>query len=93
MVGIRWSEPALDDLDEIERYIASDFPHQAKIFLSGIFEMVEHLSSFPRIGKKMLDSKDPNLRVIIYRNYQMIYQIFENYLEIVRVLHGSRIFQ
>jgi len=34
---------------------------------------------------------DPNLRELILRNYRLIYRIFEEKIQIIRILHGSRI--
>ena len=90
MVAVKWSEPALDDLKEISQYISRDSPSRSKSFIDGIFEMAEHLSDFPNLGRRVPESDDPNVRVIIYSNYLIIYQIYEGYLEIVRVIHGRR---
>jgi len=54
--------------------------------------MVDHLETSPKLGRRVKESDDPNLREIIYRKYRIIYQIHENQLEIVRVIHGSRDF-
>lgn len=92
MAGIKWSDPAIDDLKEISSYISRDSPKYARSITKGIMEMIDHLQRFPRIGKKVPELEDPDIRVIIYRNYRIFYQIYEQNLEIIRIIHGSRNF-
>jgi len=56
-----------------------------------IFEMVEHLKLFPEIGRAVAEADDPRVRELNYKNYRIIYQIKEEYLEIITVIHGSRL--
>ncbi len=75
MAAIRWSQPALDDLEEITRYIGRDSPKNAEAFVNGIIEMAEHIAGSPMIGRRVFESKDPKLREFVYRKYRIIYQI------------------
>jgi plasmid stabilization system protein ParE len=92
MVAIRWSQPELDDLEDITRYIARDSPKNAASFVNGMIEMAEHLAESPMIGRRVRESDDRSLREFIYRKYRIIYQTSEDFVEIVRVIHGSRSF-
>jgi len=91
MAKVKWSKDSIEDLKEICRFIASDSPYYAKVFNDRIFEMVEHLELFPEIGRRVPESNDPNVRELIYKVYRIIYQIKEDYLEIITVIHGSRL--
>jgi len=91
MAKIKWSKDSLDDLKEICQFIALDSPYYAKLLNDRIFEMVEHLELFPEMGRKVPEANDPNVRELIYKNYRIIYQIKESYLEIITVIHGSRL--
>ena len=91
MAKIRWSKGSIEALKEIYRFIALDSPFYAKIFCDRIFEMVEHLEKFPKIGRKVPESDDPKVRELIYKGYRIIYQIKEGYLEIITVIHGSKL--
>jgi addiction module RelE/StbE family toxin len=93
MPKIRWSKPSIEDLIEIKQYIAKDSPKVAQQFIEKLIEMVEHLEKFPQLGKKVPKQKDPNVRMLFYRKYRIIYQIYEDFLEIIRVEHDSRFFQ
>lgn len=91
MAKIRWSKGSIESLKEICRFIAVDSTFYAKIFNDRIFEMVEHLESFPKIGRKVPESDDPKVRELIYKGYRIIYQIKDDYLEIITVIHGSKL--
>ena len=47
------------------------------------------MSSYLR--DRTLESDDPTVRELLYKNYRIIYQIREGYLEIITVIHGSRL--
>ena len=89
MAKIKWSKESIEDLKVICKFIAIDSPHYAKLFSDRIFEMVEHLESFPELGRKVPESDDPRVKELIYKGYRIIYQIKDNYLEIIAIIHGS----
>ncbi|MFQ6002223.1 MAG: type II toxin-antitoxin system RelE/ParE family toxin [Candidatus Zixiibacteriota bacterium] len=91
MAKVRWSKDSIEDLKEICEFIALDSPYYAKIFKDRVFEMVEHLERYPEIGRQVPESDHPKVREIIYKGYRIIYQIKEGYLEIITVIHGSRL--
>ncbi|HBR22484.1 MAG TPA: type II toxin-antitoxin system RelE/ParE family toxin [Nitrospiraceae bacterium] len=91
MAKIKWSKDSLEDLKEICRFIALDSPYYANMLNDRIFEMVEHLELFPEMGRRVPESDGPTIRELFYKNYRIIYQIREGYLEIITVIHGSRL--
>ena len=91
MAKIKWSKDSIDDLKEICRFIAEDSPYYASLFKDRVFEMVEHVELFPEMGRKVPEADDPKVRELIYKNYRIIYQIKAGYLEIITVIHGSRL--
>lgn len=91
MAKIKWSQDSLEDLKEICRFIALDSPYYANMLNDRIFEMVEHLELFPEMGRHVPESDDPTVRELLYKNYRIIYQIREGHLEIITVIHGSRL--
>ena len=91
MAKIKWSKDSIEDLKEICKFISLDSPYYAKVLKDRIFEMVEHLKLFPEIGRTVAEADDPMVRELIYKNYRIIYQIKEEYLEIIAVIHGSRL--
>jgi len=91
MAKVKWSKDSIEDLKEICRFIALDSPYYANILKDRIFEMAEHLELFPEMGRKVPESDDPKVRELIYKNYRIIYQVKEGYLEIITVIHGGRL--
>ena len=67
-------------------------PYYANLLNDRVFEMVEHLELFPEMGRRVVpESDDPSVRELIYKNYRIVYQIKEGYLEIITIIHGSRL--
>ncbi|MHA1283644.1 MAG: type II toxin-antitoxin system RelE/ParE family toxin [Promethearchaeota archaeon] len=90
MVKIEWSAKAEDDLNEIIEYIAQDSIEFAISFYEQIKKKVENLIRFPRIGRKVPEYNDSNIRELIFKNYRLIYKIIDDKIQIIRLIHGSR---
>ena len=91
MVEIEWSSIAQNDLNKIIDYIAQDSLEYALLFYEQVKEKVDNLTQFPKMGRKVPELDDPNIRELILRNYRLIYQILGEKIQIVRLIHGSRI--
>jgi len=91
MVEIEWSSLAQNDLNKIIDYIAQDSLEYALLFYEQVREKVENLTRFPKMGRKVPELDDPNIRELILRNYRLIYQILGAKIQIIRLIHGSRI--
>jgi len=91
MVEIEWSQTSENDLNEIIDYIAQDSLEYALSFYEEVREKIENLVQFPKMGRKVPELDDPNIRELILRNYRLIYRIFGEKVQIIRLIHGSRI--
>lgn len=91
MVEIEWSSIAQNDLNKIIDYIAQDSLEYALLFYEQVREKVENLTQFPKMGRKVPELDDPNIRELILRNYRLIYQILGAKIQVIRLIHGSRI--
>ncbi len=47
---LSWSPSARTDLKELFAYIAQDDPTATRLFIKGIFEVIERLQSYPLSG-------------------------------------------
>ena len=72
-------------------YIAQDSLEYAISFYAQISEKVEILIQFPKMGRIVPEFDDPNIRELILRNYRLIYRISGENIQILRLIHGSRI--
>jgi len=61
MVTVKWTKNALEELDEIARYISKDSPKFANILINQIFEMARHLEQFPKFGRIVPEYNNPDL--------------------------------
>jgi plasmid stabilization system protein ParE len=52
---------------------------------------VKHLKLFPEMGRPVPEADDPEVKEIIYKGYRIIYQAKEDFLEILTVVHGSKL--
>ena len=93
------SQPAANDLNEIYDFIAQDDPEEAwylMVRLQMRFErLVEHIFEHPFAGNRRRNELARGLCSFLIRRYIIFYRTCDgygedDYLEIVRVLHGSR---
>lgn len=91
MVRIEWNERALEDLKEIRKYIARDSINYANLFTKKFYEAVQKLNDFPNIGRIVPEVDISSIREIIFQNYRIIYRNQIDYVEILTIIHGSRL--
>ena len=90
---IRWSEPAVLDLESIRDYIARDSEYYAAEFVARIINAVEKLCTLPRLGRKVSEINSEDVREIIYRSYRIIYRKEnDNRIVILGIIHAARDF-
>nr|VFK45878.1 MAG: ParE toxin of type II toxin-antitoxin system, parDE [Candidatus Kentron sp. TC] len=54
---IQWSKRARADIRDPKAYIAKDSPYYAKRFTERIIASVEHLETFPKMGRLVPETK------------------------------------
>lgn len=87
---VRFSESSLEDLRSIREYICANNEESAKKVVSHILEQVETiLANNPAIGRagRILRTRE---FIISKYPYILPYQVRENTIYILRVLHTSR---
>jgi plasmid stabilization system protein ParE len=58
---INWTEPALEDLEAIQAYIAKDSNFYARRVIERLFDAAKKLESFPEIGRRVPDEAGAGL--------------------------------
>ncbi|MBN1903086.1 type II toxin-antitoxin system RelE/ParE family toxin [Candidatus Sumerlaeota bacterium] len=86
-----WTRESLEQLTEIERYIASDNPIKAREFVEYIIRKGEDLSRNPCIGRIVPEISKRNIRERIIKNYRLAYRLYKDKLEILTVFEGHRL--
>ena len=86
------SPRAIQDLQEIVRYIAWDSPNDAEKFGHTLIDKAQSLSSLPERGRVVPEFKDPQIREIILKSYRIVYRVksAEKVVEIARFWHGAQ---
>ena len=87
---IEWSEPAVLDLEGIKEFIERDSVYYAIEFTGRIIEMVEKLSDFPNLGRKVTEVEDEKVREIVFHNYRLIYKLSDESILVLAIIHAAR---
>jgi len=90
MAQIIWTEPALNDLNEIAEYIALDKPSAAQNLIKDVFKSIKRLKNFPESGRWPPELQDMNYREIIVGPCRIFYRIEKNNVYILYVMRSER---
>lgn len=86
MAEIIWTEPALNDLNEIAEYIALSNLVAAKSLTQKIFEKITRLESHPESVKVPIELKSFNYREIVVNPCRIFYKLDSNQVYILHVM-------
>ncbi len=87
MAHLIWTEPSLDDLDDLASYIAMDNPIAASRLVQKIIETVGRLERFPHSGKKSKKLPGTPYREIVVSPCRIFYR-FDG--KTVFIVHAMR---
>ena len=85
-----WTEPALADLEAIYDFIAKDSEYYARSFLEEIIQQPEKLIDFPEMGRIVPEADSNDIRELIFQNYRIIYQLDDEIIMLLTVIHAKR---
>lgn len=90
MVTINWTNEANIWLKDIHYYIALDKKSVAKKVVIEIYQKVQILQSFPKIGYTYDNNEHKEIRILLYGHYRIAYLIKDqNTIDILGVFHGA----
>jgi len=90
MAQIKWTEPALNDLNEIAEYIALDKPITAQKLVKKVFESMTRLKEHPQSGRRPPELQDTNYREMIVGPCRVFYRIEKSKIYILYVMRSER---
>lgn len=90
MSAPRWSQRARADLKAIHDYIAKDSPTNAKAVVRDIMAHAAALPETPRIGRRVPELDDPEIREVPTHSWRVIYQLRGEEVFIVTLVHRRR---
>lgn len=90
MAEIVWTEPALDDLEEIANYIALDKLSAAQRLVQNIFDRVELLSQSPNSGRKVPELSRSKYKEVIVGPCRIFYRFSGGTVYVLHVMRAER---
>jgi len=84
-VGMRWSEQAVRDLEEIHDYIARNSPRYAAVVTGRLVGAADQVRQYPESGRVVPELGDPTVRGIVY-------ELRAGEAEVLTVFRASRLF-
>lgn len=90
MAQIIWTEPALQDLDDVAEYISLSNFQAAQQLVQKVFEKVERLESHPKSGRKPPELKSFNYREIVVSPCRIFYKIEGEHVYILFVMRQEQ---
>jgi plasmid stabilization system protein ParE len=91
MARIIWTEPALQELDEIADYISLDNPSAAKILVRNAFKRVDYLVKHPESGKVTEDFEGSVYREIVLPPCRIFYRAEGEYVYLIHIIREEQL--
>jgi len=92
MVEIKWTNFAIENLNDIGSYIEKDSFRYAEIVVNSLFDSTEILEQHPLAGRIVPEFEDKNIRELIRGSYRIVYMVLnENRIDILTVHHSARL--
>ena len=91
MAQIIWTEPALQELDEIADYISLDNPTAAKKLVREAFNRVDHLAHHPKSGKLVDEFEESVYREIVNPPCRIFYRLAGEIIYIIHVIREEKL--
>jgi plasmid stabilization system protein ParE len=89
-IEIRWTAEAEIWLKDIYDYIAQDNLTAAAQVVEGIYETVQILGDFPKIGHRYRSEPEGEIRILLYGHYRIAYLLrSEEEIDILGIFHGA----
>lgn len=88
-----WSQEALDDINSIAEYISRDSIYHAQHVVESLFELSDNLLDQPEAGRIVPELHDPHVRERFIYSYRLIYELKDNDINILGVIHGKRLLE
>lgn len=90
MAQVVWTEPALQDLNEIAEYIALDKVSAANKLVQKVFSSTDRLDQFPKSGRKLPELDNSRYLELVVNPCRIFYRIEKNKVYILYVMRSER---
>jgi toxin ParE1/3/4 len=90
MAQIIWTEPALNNLNDIAEYVAVSNPNAARQLVENVFSKVRRLEQFPDSGRTPEEISTLNYREIVVNPCRVFYKVDNDSVYILHLLRQER---
>jgi len=90
---VRWSPPAVEDVEAIAQYIARDSEYYARAVVKEIFKVARNVGEFPLLGRIVPETGDESIREQFVYSYRLVYRVELQFVLILAVIHGKRLLE
>ncbi len=87
---VYWTDHAKKELRAIHAYIAQNSLRYAQGIVDRITRKTKLLRKFPLLGAEVAEYEDDSIRELLEYPFRIIYQVGEDRVDIVSVVHGAR---
>ena len=88
---LRYSEDALDDLDQILDFIAEDSSERVIAFIERLKSKIELLIAFPGLGVSCQSKGiQEDCRVMIFESYLIFYAVLEENILVLSIIDAAK---
>ncbi len=87
---VTWTEVAWADLQNIADFIAQDSRYYAASLVREIRDAARSLKRFAKRGRVVPEFNSPTIRELFIRHYRLIYDVDEEEVRILALIHGAR---
>ena len=92
MAEVKWTNQAIEDINNIAEYISKDSKKYARIQVDNFFNRTEVLEKFPYSGRIVPEAGNENIRELIIGSYRIVYHIIsKTNIDILTVHHSYRL--
>ncbi len=88
-----WTHEALNDINGIAEYIGRDSHYHAQQVVERLFNLADELPAHPKIGRIVPELADHNVRERFLYSYRLIYELIDETIYVVAVIHGKRLLE
>jgi toxin ParE1/3/4 len=88
-----WTRRAVDDLEEIGRYIAADNPKAAVKLVARLRLGARNALGSPLANRMVPELSREDVREVLDGNYRVVYQVFPDRLVVLTVFEGHKLFR
>ena len=85
-----FTEPALDDLEEIRAYIEQNYPSIRRSFERRLTAVIAHIGRWPEGSRRVAARPSVRVMPLIRYPYKVFYQVTEQGVEVLHIRHGAR---